>query len=44
MEKLVLRNIERQLESKAVIRHSQHGFIKMRSGLNNLRAQILDPS
>lgn len=36
MEKIVLGATERQLKNKAVIRHSQHGFMKGKSCLSNL--------
>lgn len=41
---IVLRDMERHLKNKAVIRHSQYGFINRKSSLNSLRALILDPS
>lgn len=36
MQKVVLGNTERQLKKKAIIRHSQHGFLKRKSCLSNL--------
>jgi len=36
MEKIILGSVERRLENKAVIRHSQHGFKKGTSSVTYL--------
>lgn len=36
MQKVVLGNTERQLKNKAIIGHSQRGFLKGKSCLSNL--------